>query len=530
MKKFFPIRYALAGNQRFFLLLLLAGLVTNILMSTADPLLTKALIDNVTRHNFRSFLLLAVAVVIFGAGMRGALLLYGLACQRLQNRITQILTLRMLGKYYGTSYSEISHSSNGYFVSRIYDEPTKVAQGTITVWLSAYTSIVTLLGSLAVALLLNWRITLVLAAIVPLLYYLSRRFSPKIRLKSQAENEGEAKLRELLGRATESYKTVKIFDLFPATYAQVAERLRFMLDIIYSRARISRSYQTLSMVFLSFAETVVLVAAGYAVLKGELTLGGLFGFMNAFWKLNNAGLEIVRLIPEISRQQALIQRLIDFDSLPEEVPSVFRAAPIGGNIVECDSVNVTLGSNLVLENANFAVGINERLLIVGPNGSGKTTIANLLAQFVEPSTGSIKAPDRKRISALLMPFHFVPGTLLDNVNFQALSLEKQTVFERMVNQLGLRERLLADLTSTLSEGEKRKCQVLMTLLKDADLYIFDEPLTNIDTESKHLILQTMIDYTKGKSLIAIMHGDCEYWSVFDRVADMNQISVSASVS
>jgi hypothetical protein len=63
-------------------------------------------------------------------------------------------------------------------------------------------------------------------------------------------------------------------------------KLGLMLDVIYSRARISRSYQTLGMFFLSFAEILVLVAAGYAVLKGELTLGGLFDFMNAFWKLN----------------------------------------------------------------------------------------------------------------------------------------------------------------------------------------------------------------------------------------------------
>jgi ABC-type multidrug transport system ATPase subunit len=124
----------------------------------------------------------------------------------------------------------------------------------------------------------------------------------------------------------------------------------------------------------------------------------------------------------------------------------------------------------------------------------------------------------------------VPGTLLDNVNYSELSAGKRETFDALVHQLGLEERQNTDPTSTLSEGEKRKCQVLMTLLKDADLYIFDEPLTNIDTESKHLILQAMMHYTKGKSLVAIMHGDSEYWSLFDRVVEMRQISIPACVS
>jgi ABC-type multidrug transport system fused ATPase/permease subunit len=530
MKKTSLLRYAVAGNQGTFLFLLITGLLTNLVMSTTDPLLTKTLIDNVIRHNFRAFALLALAVVLFAGLMRGALLLYALACQRLQNRIAQTLTLKMLAKYYATSYSQISHSSNGYFVSRIYDEPAKVAQGAIGVWLAACTSVVTFLGSLTISLLLSWRITLVLAVIVPLLYYLARRFSPRIRNKTQAENEGEAKLRELLGRATESYKTVKLFDLFPAMLARVSESLQFILDTAYSRARISRSYQTLSTIFLSLAEALVFIAAGYAVLKGEMTLGGLFGFMSAFWKLINAGAEIIKQIPEMSRQEGLIQRLRDFESLPDEQP--VRGVPVssGANVVELTGVQVTLGSQPILENVELTVENNERVLVIGPNGSGKTTMANLLAQFIEASDGSVNVPSRSRISALLAPFHFVPGTLLDNVNYARLSEDKRRMFAALVDQLDLRERQNTDLASTLSEGEKRKCQVLMTLLKDADLYIFDEPLTNIDTESKRLILQTIMDYTRRKSLIAIMHGDSEYWSLFDRVVEMRQISAPVCVS
>ena len=88
-------------------------------------------------------------------------------------------------------------------------------------------------------------------------------------------------------------------------------------------------------------------------------------------------------------------------------------------------------------------------------------------------------------------------------------------FVGLAGRFGLGGKLEQD-PALLSEGEKRKFQVIMTLLKDADFYIFDEPLSNVDVESSDLIMNSIISGTSGKALMVIMHGGDRYRGLFDR--------------
>ena len=96
---------------------------------------------------------------------------------------------------------------------------------------------------------------------------------------------------------------------------------------------------------------------------------------------------------------------------------------------------------------------------------------------------------------MLSPFHFAPGNLKDNVNYNELSEERAKLFWELVRGLRLESRVECDASSELSEGEKKKCQIVMTLLKDADVYVFDEPLANIDVESRDVVMRMKFEHT-----------------------------------
>lgn len=509
MRKFV---YALSEHRLQFLGVMMFGIALNAVFAVADPLITRLLIDEgLINRNFRLFALFAVTVVLFGVFVRIGFWAYDLLSQKLKNRITETLTLRMLKSYFNTTYRDVAEDSSGYFLSRIYDEPSKVALGIVGTLIALFISIVTFLGSFAVSLYLAWRITLILSVVVPLLYYLSRRFSPRITEASRSENEEEARLREVLGKAVESYQTVRIFNLYDSVQGRVLNQVKVFLGFLYSRVKASKNFQTLSGICLSLAEAAVLIAAGYEVVGGNLTIGGLFGFMSAFWKLIGAANGIIALVPELSKLKGYIERLREFES---------RAKPDeeGDNqCIELDNVSVRYNGTDILKGFTLKIGDNEKVLIVGPNGSGKTTLAYVMTRFLKPYQGTAKTPTLNRVSALLAPFHFAPGTLKDNVNYDSLSEEKKQLFGDLVDQFGLRDKLDCEVSSDLSEGEKKKSQIVMTLLKDADVYIFDEPLANIDAESKDEIIRRKFEHTKGKTVISIMHGDEKFHSLFERI-------------
>lgn len=129
------------------------------------------------------------------------------------------------------------------------------------------------------------------------------------------------------------------------------------------------------------------------------------------------------------------------------------------------------------------------------------------------------------MSALLLPFGFVPGTVRDNISYERLSSARRAVADDLAARFGLAGRLDQDPVN-FSQGEQRKCQVLMTLLKEADFYVFDEPLSNVDPESKAAIMDAILTMTRGCGLLVILHGDGSFKPLFDTALDIRHLARS----
>lgn len=512
-------KYALAHNGLAFLGVLTFGAVINLLLATLDPLILKVLIDEgLVAGNFRLFVVLAAAVVVFGVVIRVGVWGFELLAQKLRNKVAETLSLQLLGAFYQIDFLQTKQRESGYFLSRIYDEPAKVAQGVVGTWIGLVTQFLSLLGAAAVTLYLSWKITVLLLAVVPPLYYLANRFGPRITQASKAENEEEANLREGLAHAVDAYTTVQVFSLFDTVHRRIGGQVRKFLDVLFSRVKAAKTFQMYSSISMSLAEAVVLLVAGYGVITGWLTIGGLFAFMSAFWKVIGAASGLVGLMPELSKLDGYIERLVEFEG------SARPREETDSEPIEIDGVTAGYDGHTVFRDMTLRIRQGEKVLIVGPNGSGKSTLAYLMTQLLRPERGVVNAPRLERVSALLSPFHFVPGTLKDNVGFDRLSDEKKEFFQELVQVLDLADKVDKDPSTELSQGQKKKAQIIMTLLKDADVYIFDEPLANVDSESKRQILQYQIDRAEGKTLISIMHGDEEYVSLFDRVVPLARLT------
>ena len=371
-----------------------------------------------------------------------------------------------------------------------------------------------LLGALAVSLYLAWRLTAILLIVVPVLFWIAKKFQPQISQAAARESEVEARTRGMVGQVVEAFKTVKLFHLEDSVVARVSRQLNSRLGLGYQTVRTAASFETASGILLSFAEALVLIGAALEVVNGRLSIGGLFGFMSAFWKIINNGTSLIAQIAALARVSAQIDRMFEFESLRRDATEEQRC---DHDAVELERVGVAIGEKTILENVDLAVSRGERLLILGPNGSGKSTLANVITGFVRPTGGAVRRPGRDRIAALLTPFHFIPGTLKDNVNFDGLAGEKQAFFLRLAESLDLADKCDVDPGAAFSEGEKRKAQIIMTLLKDADFCLFDEPFANLDVSSKRKAMEIIREETKGKGLVVIMHGDEQFRGHFQRV-------------
>jgi ATP-binding cassette subfamily B protein len=498
----------LTPHRGQFILLFAVTSLGALLSGVGDPLTLKWLIDSLSKGDVHSFVVLALALLLFYTGVRLIRWWGAVLTQRIKNRVYNAAAGADFRNFFEVPYAKLGKDS-GYYVSRICDEPQGLAKG-VDLAVKLVTNAVVLIGALAVCLWLSWQLAAILMAIVPLLLYLANRYGSKISTTANLEKEAQAELREGIGRSVESYKTVNMFGLRDEVTRETDRRIGSYLSLLYTRVKYSAALQAVSGIFLSYAEMAVLIGAGIQVIQGSLTVGGLFGFTSAYWRVVAAFKTLADSVPDIATLGNQIQRMEEFGALA--VPS--RKGEFHDSIAVARAAFGYSGEP-VLEDFAFSVQQGERVLVTGPNGSGKSTLTHILSGFLDVEEGDVRVPALERLSCLLLPFGFIPGTLKDNIAFDKLSPERRARFLELVKRFGLKDKLAQD-PASLSEGEKRKFQVILTLMKDADFYIIDEPLSHVDTPSKPVVMDAILHHTRGKALVVVMHGDEEYRSSFQR--------------
>ncbi|MFL5542432.1 MAG: ATP-binding cassette domain-containing protein, partial [Longimicrobiaceae bacterium] len=494
----------LRPHARGMALALGATVAGGLAFGAVDPLVQKFLIDSLGRGRMPAFVAAALLLVTSSTAVRGLGFLSATASQRLKNQVGESLALRMLRAFYRVPFSEVAPRDRGYFATRVFDEPQQVAGDLVDNTLTVARSLVVLAGAASVALWLSWEVTAGVTLVVPFLLARARRSSARIALLTGTEGEAQAVLKDGLGRAVDSYRTVALFGLHERVAAHVGRLLGGYYGAVYQRVRHGAGFQAGSGLFMSAAELVVTLGAAVQVARGELTVGGLFAFMGAYFRVISAANTLVGQVPAIGRLQGALARLDAFERMGDGRPP---AAPHPH--LELSRLDFAFAGRPLLRDVALRVGAGERVLVTGPNGSGKSTLAHIIAGFLDGEGPVQRRPGQDRVSALLLPFGFIPGTVGDNVGYAEMSEQVRARFLSLARLFGVDGRLDRD-PCTLSQGEQRKLQVILTLLKDADLYLFDEPLSNVDAASKPVVMEAIFSITAGRGLVIIMHGDDEY--------------------
>lgn len=508
--------YAVRGRRGAFLTVLLAGLVLNGGMTLLNPLFLKFSFDEgVMKGDFRRFALLLVGFIALATVTRGLNLLCSLRVRALKNAAAKELSSRMLRAYYRQPYRTVLSQGSGYFSSRILDEPAAAAEAAVDLALELSVSALSFVLSVGLVASLSLPATAALALSVPFLMMLAARYRTVIKRHAADEKENESRLRGLVVKAAQAYRTVNLFGLENG----VASRLGAGHDAFYAsvtaRTKAAGVQSTLSSILMSYGEVLVTLVCGYEMIRGRMTFGGYMAFMSAFWMAVGQMRSLIGKLPEAARNRAAIERLRAFEASLEAAP-----LPSGGGVVALEAASFRYGDRDVFSGLDLSVSDGERLLLSGRNGAGKSTIANMLSGFLAPHGGRARTVGVARTSACVSPHHFAPGTLRDNLGLEALTAEGRRYALELAEEFELSEAL-GESPDDLSAGQRKKAEVIMGLSKEADLYLFDEPLANVDAGAKPKIMRRIFERTIGKKLIVVMHGDDELKTRFHRVVDLS---------
>ena len=288
-------------------------------------------------------------------------------------------------------------------------------------------------------------------------------------------------------------------------------------------------FETFNMSLATIATVCVLWFGGGQVVQENISLGVMLTFTQYINMMVMPIESMGRFFNVLFRSMASGERIfqaLDWDEhLHEPEHSVQLPERLRGEVEFRHTHFAYPGGDPVLKDVSFRIAPGEKLAIVGPTGSGKSTIIRLLARFYDFDDGMIFLDDmdvnrigsadlRKRVGVVLQDFHIFSGTVLENISLNNPDIDRERVLwaARVVNADAFIRDLpdgydteLAERGHNLSQGQQQLLAFARVLASDPEILVLDEATSSIDTGTELIIQDALHKLTEGRTSIIIAH-------------------------
>lgn len=454
--------------------------------------------------------------------------LQGYIMSSVSQKVSYDLRMQLAAKVHRLPMQYFDHTTTGEVLSRVTNDVDTLGQALNQSMTQIVSSTATAVGVLVMMLTISWKMTLVALAIVPLSSYLMG-FVVK---RSQKYFVGQQKLLgQVNGQVEEVFSGHVVVKAFNAqeSMTRIFDRTNKEL---FDSARKSQFYSGLIHPIMSFIGNLgyvaMVVLGGYYATQGVIAVGDIQSFNQYVRSFNQPIAQIAQIAGIIQSAMAASERVFEFLEEPEETPVVANPVSISGVRGQVTFDHVRFGYNAsqpVIRDFNAIIQPGQKVAIVGPTGSGKTTMVKLLMRFYDVDSGSIKVDGhdlrefdrdelRKLYGMVLQETWLFGGSIMENIRYGRLGATDDEVVQaarsahanHFIRALpGGYHMKLNEESSDISQGQKQLLTIARAILADPKIMILDEATSSVDTRTEILIQKAMAELMRDRTSFVIAH-------------------------
>lgn len=417
---------------------------------------------------------------------------------------------------------------SGEIVSRLASDAGQIRTALTTNLAWVLGEVLTLTGAVLIVFLLNWRLTLFVLALAPVLGLFAAFFGGRIEKISTEVTDEVAGSSAIVEEAMQGIREVKAFvreEFEVARYRRAMDRT-FAAALRLTRLRAVFGPLIFSLMFMGIA--AVLWFGGREVVAGRLTAGGLTSFLFYMFFIAGSFGAFTGIYTQLQEAAGASRRIFEImDTEPEiqDKPGALTMGRAEGRIA-FEGLSFTYDERAdVLEDISLEIAPGEVLALVGPSGAGKSTFVSLIPRFYDPTAGRItldgqdlrdltQASLRAQIAIVPQDALLFGGSIRENILYGRLDASEAALidaaraanahefiselpdgYETIVGERGLR----------LSGGQRQRVAIARALLKDPRILLLDEATSSLDSVSERLVQEALERLMQGRTTVIIAH-------------------------
>lgn len=505
--------------------------VDNILQQKKLPAVLGGIVTGLFGHN-------AYAIVNFAVAAVAVIAIVGAVSAYVEKYLTTSVSQWVAHDLRRTLYHHIQRLSlaehdeahSGDLITRVTSDIAAVQDFINSALLGMIVDVLTLVGMIGVMFYLNWRFTLIALSVSPVLFIVVYSYTRRIKSASRAVRKEEGLLLSIVSEVLTSIRVVQAFAREDYEEKRFESESLANVEAGLQARSIKAKLSPLVEVIVAFGTCLVLWYGARLALAGELSAGVLIVFLLYLGKMYKPMRDLSKMTDTVSKAMVgyeRIQEVLDIDSRVRDLPGARPAPRLKGRIT-FDHVSFSYGEGdgkPVLKDISLTIDAGQVAAIVGPSGTGKTTLVSLIPRFYDPATGSVAIDGtdvrryrlksvRDQISFVLQDTLLFRATIWENIAYGKPDASPQAIrhaaeladahefiaampdgYDTMVGERGM----------SLSGGQRQRIAIARAIIRDTPILILDEPTAGLDAASEQAVIGALDTLMKGRTSVVIAH-------------------------
>jgi subfamily B ATP-binding cassette protein MsbA len=429
------------------------------------------------------------------------------------------------------SLSYHDQSKTGDLISRVTDDIDAIQTFIVSGLLSIVVDIATIVGMIGVMFYLSWQLTLIAMTVVPVLFTIVYVYTRKVKKYSRAVRKQEGKMISVVQEVLGSIRVVKAFAQENYEIHRLEGESLETVEAALKARRLKARLVPLVSIVTGVGTALVLYFGGrQAVTNVVVAAGGgtIVVFLAYIRNMYKPMQDISKIMDSYSKADVGYERIKEVIEVEDEMRDApdARIAPRLRGDIHFEDVSFRYNSDQpILSDINLHVKAGTTVAIVGPTGSGKTTLVNLVPRFYDVSTGVVKVDGidvrklkqrslREQISLVLQDTVLFSGTIWENIAYgrpEASSAEIVRAAEtanaaEFIDKLPRKyDTVVGERGLTLSGGQRQRIAIARAIIRNSPILILDEPSSGLDAASEQLVFEALDRLMENKTSIVIAH-------------------------